>query len=308
MAVLTDWQARDVLHAFRLHRPRGVDTERRHPRVTFWRIKVKSIRRYGFLDVLLACLTAAGMGLSACGGQGEQVRSPAPAPAKVAWDNPDSQTAPETKPSTAAEEATESEDAPAASAGGGGVVIDLDAKPTPSEPKADTKADSKVRAKPVAVAAAASAEPAEDEAADEEPSRAEASPPAEPESPASDPLAAELRKRRAQAKARSDSKSDSNGDAKSDEAANRKRVAAAAPAKPDYGGSDPCRATSFSLSRVRDACATGGRTGAKRVMKEAIGKATATGQLLKCSNCHENQSEYTLRSNAAADLQRWLGD
>jgi hypothetical protein len=41
-------------------------------------------------------------------------------------------------------------------------------------------------------------------------------------------------------------------------------------------------------------------------MKDAIGKATATGQSLKCSNCHVDQRDYGLKSNAAEDLKRWL--
>jgi hypothetical protein len=41
-------------------------------------------------------------------------------------------------------------------------------------------------------------------------------------------------------------------------------------------------------------------------MKDAIGKATATGQLLKCVDCHSSQRDYALKSNAVADLKRWL--
>jgi hypothetical protein len=87
-----------------------------------------------------------------------------------------------------------------------------------------------------------------------------------------------------------------------------KRVVAASAEAPasSYAGSDPCKAASFSVSRVREACAAGGRSAAKRVMKDAIGKATASGQALKCSNCHANQRDYSLKSNAIEDLKRWL--
>jgi outer membrane biosynthesis protein TonB len=259
---------------------------------------VKSIRRYGSLEALLACLAAAGLGLSACGGQGDVAR--APTPSKVAWNNSGDDTGAGAEASSASAEPDEQEDTPVSAPGKSQPpVIDLDAPPSKPRPAREPKAlaESTVESEPAKEEEVVEEEeeapaPAAKPAA---PARAE-----EPDSPASDPLAVELRKRRAQAKARSE--------AKSEEPPTQKRAAAAAPTKRDYGGSDPCRATSFSVPRVRDACASGGRTAAKRVMKEAIGKATATGQVLKCSNCHANQSDYTLKSNAAADLQRWLGD
>jgi hypothetical protein len=263
---------------------------------------VKSIRRYGSGEALLACLAAVGLGLSACGGQGDVVR--APTPSKVAWNDSgdsnagDGSSADTAAPSEGSSSGAEAEPAregrPASDPGKSQPpVIDLDAPP--SKPHSAPPPRAAVEREP------AEAEAEVEEARDEEASAPEAAPAPEPESPASDPLAAELRKRRAQAKARSE--------AKRDEPATKKRAAAAAaPTKRDYGGSDPCRAASFSVSRVREACASGGRTAAKRLMKEAIGKATATGQLLKCGNCHANQSDYTLKSNAAADLERWLGD
>jgi hypothetical protein len=273
---------------------------------------VKSIRRYGSLEALLSCLAAAGLGLSACGGQGDVAR--APTPSKVAWNDSGDQAAPAAEAATSADEADEAdpaEEVSSASPPGKSQppVIDLDALPAKAPPAAAPKA---VAAKPAESEPVAAEELSEEEpaapaarpaarAARPAPRAAKpAAPAAEPESPASDPLAAELRKRRAQAKARSE--------ARSEEPAPDARTAPAPPTRPDYGGSDPCRATSFSVPRVREACASGGRTAAKRVMKEAIGKATATGQVLKCSNCHANQSDYTLKSNAAADLERWLGD
>jgi hypothetical protein len=176
----------------------------------------------------------------------------------------------------------------------GGNVIDLDApkaapRPAPSAaptPTPEPQPEPEV-----------TADAEEEEAEDEEPA-AQAKP--EPESPSSDPLAAELRKRRAQAKARAESKKAKAPPKK------KKARPAADTAVASYKGSDPCRATKFSVARVREACASGGRAAAKRVMKDAIGKATATGQLLKCSNCHSNQNDYTLKGDAVAELQRWL--
>ncbi len=73
-----------------------------------------------------------------------------------------------------------------------------------------------------------------------------------------------------------------------------------------YTGPDPCRATSFTVDRVREACAGGGRAAAKRVMKDAITKAIAMSHSLKCADCHEDQKDYELKPNAVAELKRWL--
>jgi hypothetical protein len=124
---------------------------------------------------------------------------------------------------------------------------------------------------------------------------------AEPEEsgPASsDPVAAELQRRRNE-KARKAGKGKKSKPPKS-------AAASGEPGARSYTGSDPCKAGSFSVPRVRDACAAGGRAAAKRVMKDAISKATATGQTLKCANCHSNQRDYSLKSNAVKDLKRWL--
>lgn len=85
-----------------------------------------------------------------------------------------------------------------------------------------------------------------------------------------------------------------------------KKSAPAAPAAPTFTGSNPCKAPRFSVARVGDACATGGRSGAKAVMKEAIGKALASGTTLKCSDCHAEQRDYTLKPDAVAQLEKWL--
>jgi hypothetical protein len=41
-------------------------------------------------------------------------------------------------------------------------------------------------------------------------------------------------------------------------------------------------------------------------MKDAIGNATASGQSLRCTNCHTNQRDYALKPDAVSDLARWL--
>jgi hypothetical protein len=173
----------------------------------------------------------------------------------------------------------------------GGNVIDLDALPAKAAPKPAPRAEPE----PAPVAAA------EEEAEAEEEPAAKAEP--EPEPPSNDPLAVELRKRRAQASARSEARKEKSPakKKKAKRAADDETAAAAS-----YKGSDPCRAAKFSVARVREACASGGRAAAKRVMKDAIGKATATGQTLKCSNCHSNQRDYALKADAVAELKRWL--
>jgi outer membrane biosynthesis protein TonB len=245
------------------------------------------------------------LGMSACGGQDEVARTPTAA--KVAWSNADGE------PEPASEEEAEVDAKvaePAESAAVDGEMgqpgdIDLDAPPTKPTAKAAPKREPKAKPKPKS---APKPEPEPAAAAEEVEKKAAAEPaPAEPapEPPATDPLARELQKRRAALKARSDA--EARAEAKGKKPSPKKPAASAAEATPTYTGPDPCQATSFSLPRVREACANGGRAGAKRVMKDAIGKATATGQSLKCADCHSNLNDYTLKGDAVAELKRWLG-
>jgi hypothetical protein len=240
---------------------------------------VKSIRLSLSTSLMATLLWGASAGFAACGGPEKVVD--APAPAKVAWGNAD------------APEASEESEAP------------------------EQKADKAEKAAPTRSAASdpAPADPSatEDNAIDldamaasqAKPAPAESEPEAEPEAPtadpAADPVAAELQKRRSE-KARKAAKGKKG-------TARKPASAAASSAEPPasaYTGSDPCRAANFSVERVREACSTGGRSAAKRVMKDAIGKATANGQLLKCGDCHSNQRNYALKANAVRDLERWL--
>jgi hypothetical protein len=254
---------------------------------------VKLIARFRSLKSGFLCLAVQSLGLSACGGQPEVVRSPAPA--KVTWGQSEAPSTPDEPAS--ARKATGKKPAPAEPSAG---------EPSAGEPSAEPRAAerspaeaSPAEASPVmpgdidldATTSTAESEPkTEDEAP--EPARA---------APASDPLALELQKRRTAADARTTSKAKSKPKPSSS-----KKSASVTPTASTYTGSDPCKATSFSLPRVRDACASGGRPAAKRVMKDAIGKATATGQSLKCSDCHANQRDYALKSEAVAELSRWL--
>lgn len=228
-------------------------------------------------------LAGAGLGLGLGGCAAPLEKPQAPAPAKVLWGQQPGAASQQGEPAPTAE--TKPDQAPPAEPSfTEDGAIDLDAlaarteqpKPGPKAqptPQPGPKAQPGPRPKP---------EPKAD---------------LEAEAPASDPLAAELRRRRAEKAAREKKAARSEPPEKS---------AAAAPASPSYTGTNPCQAVSFSVERVRQACASGGRAAAKRVMKDAIGKATATGQSLRCSDCHANQRDYTLKSDAVAELKRWL--
>jgi hypothetical protein len=216
---------------------------------------------------LATLLCVASVGLGACGGPAEPVESPAPA--KLVWGGADAPSASDEQRSEPVEVQAEEQPAPAQAAS-----PDPDAL-RPGEIDIDAMAEGPESAP------AAAAEP-------------EDSTPA-----ASEPVAAELQRRR-------DEKARKAAKGKKSRPEKRAAEASGEPGAPSYAGSDPCRAASFSVPRVRDACATGGRAAAKRVMKDAIGKATAMGRTLKCGNCHSNQRDYSLKSNAVADLKRWL--
>jgi len=175
------------------------------------------------------------------------------------------------------------------------VEVDLDA---PAEGKAEAGAES--AATKAASAAEASPEPEVEAPAPEPPPAVE--PPAA--APALDKeLRAAVNKTNA-----SDKKSASKKAAakKSGKQPSAKKSAPAAPVASTYSGPNPCQATHFSVPRVRDACAKGGRAAAKAVMRDAIGKALASGASLKCANCHAEQQNYTLKPDAVAQLERWL--
>ena len=226
-----------------------------------------------------------------CGGSEEVVRAPA---AKVQWGS--GEAAPE---GVSADDAAETEAPPAKKE-----AAAAPAKPAaPSEEEAALAAgaidlDAPAERAATPAPAAATAKAASGKEATEGVPGAQVSGDASASAP---PPLAELQRRRNE-KERSEAKG---------EAASAKKKPAAEPAPEPaasaYKGPEPCRAASFSIERVRSACENGGRPGAKRVMKDAINKATATGQLLKCGDCHSNTRDYSLKSDAVDKLQRWLG-
>lgn len=85
----------------------------------------------------------------------------------------------------------------------------------------------------------------------------------------------------------------------------------AAPAKPaapvvTYTGPAPCRATSFSTSTVRSACARGGQPEARSLMRAFVNRGKTKDLEFKCSSCHTDQSSYGLTGNALADLRKLM--
>lgn len=230
--------------------------------------------------LLLSLGTAA---LLACGSSREVVKQPEPV--KVQWNKSDGEAADsrgsgdDTTPS-----GTEIDlDAPS----GGASKESAKAAPEPPAPEpelVEEEAPSPAAAEPIAEAAE---EPEEEEA------------PAAP--PAAVPLGKEIREavRGKEPKEKPAKKP----------APKPKKAPPPEPAAPvaTYTGTDACRAKSFSISRVAEACARNGRPGAKAVMKEAVSKALAGGASLKCADCHSDLRSYELKGDAVAQLKKWLG-
>jgi hypothetical protein len=295
---------------------------------------VLQIIRHGrFRAGALSCVLSLAA-IAACGGSEDVVR--APQATKVVWGGgeasaeapsgeeaasesakqeerdevaePAAKPAPKAKPPEAAPPASEDSEEAAALAAG---AIDLDAPPAAparaaedapapkarekkgraSKERASKERATKERASKDKVAAAPAADEREKEAPAPEPPAAEPSPDAPP------PLAELQRRRNQREKAEAKNEKETPKE-KPSEAPER--------AAPAYKGAEPCRAASFTIERVRTACENGGRPGAKRVMKEAINKAVATGKLLKCGDCHSSTSDYTLKPDAVDKLQSWL--
>lgn len=73
-----------------------------------------------------------------------------------------------------------------------------------------------------------------------------------------------------------------------------------------HADDDPCTATKFSIAKVEQACKSGGRAGAKKVMKAAVKKAKEAGEKMNCKSCHQDLKAFALTSNAVADLKKWM--
>jgi hypothetical protein len=69
---------------------------------------------------------------------------------------------------------------------------------------------------------------------------------------------------------------------------------------------DACTTKNFHYTQIGSACRSGGRKKVKDIMKGAVKKAKAAGTDLKCTSCHEDTSNFHLKSNAVSDLKQWL--
>ena len=234
----------------------------------------------------------AGIWLFACGGSSEPVKSPEPA--KVVWSR--------------GEGNDEAEGQAAASAGDtqiGPKEIDLDALPAKSSKPAKASAKEKKAAAKEPAPEPPKAEPVPPPPAPAAEVTASAESADEPEEPppataAAMPLGKEMR---------AAVKTDETPPPTKKASAKKKAEAAPPPeaAAVSYTGPNPCKTTHFSVPRVEEACANNGRSGAKSVMKEAIGKALAAGASLKCADCHADTTSYSLKKDAVAQLRKWLG-
>jgi hypothetical protein len=68
----------------------------------------------------------------------------------------------------------------------------------------------------------------------------------------------------------------------------------------------PCRATSFVVAAVEQACKSGGQPAAKTLMKKAVDAAKASGASVNCKSCHSDLTTFATTPDAATELKRWL--
>lgn len=260
-------------------------------------VTLKIMRRFvGLVSTSILCAVSLSPWLSGCGGAPDVAK--APKAAQVVWGSH--------------EEAGEP-DAPAPagdSQRAAPVEVDLDAPTEVKAPARDETAPTKAGS-----AAVVSPEPEPEPEPAPEAEAPAPEPPAAVEPPAAAPaLDKELRaavnkQKKAAAEKSAPKKAASKKTAAKGPAPKQPSVKTSAPAAPvasTYSGANACKTTHFSVARVRDACATGGRGAAKAVMRDAIGKALASGASLKCGNCHAEQQNYTLKPDAVAQLERWL--
>lgn len=224
---------------------------------------------------------ASGLVASACGGSTEAAKSGEAT--QVAWKQAEDK---ESEAPTADREPQST-----------GTEIDLDA--LEAEPKQGSAkaapAAAKAKAEPKPEAKAEAPPPVEEPPAAPEVEEPVEEPPAPPATVAVVPLGKEMR---AAVKGNEKEPPPKKAPAK------KKPATAAAPA---YTGPNPCTTAHFKVPRVEEACANGGRSAAKSVMKDAIGKALASGASLKCATCHAEQQNFTLKKDAVAELKKWLG-
>ncbi len=70
----------------------------------------------------------------------------------------------------------------------------------------------------------------------------------------------------------------------------------------DEGGK--CTIATKGDSATARACAEGGRAAAKKVMKEMVKQAKASGQKFTCDGCHKDLDNYELTKSATDDFKK----
>lgn len=74
----------------------------------------------------------------------------------------------------------------------------------------------------------------------------------------------------------------------------------------DAGANDSgkCTIATKGDSVTARACAEGGRAAAKKVMKEMVKQAKASGQKFTCDGCHKDLDSYELTKSATDDFKK----
>jgi hypothetical protein len=70
------------------------------------------------------------------------------------------------------------------------------------------------------------------------------------------------------------------------------------------GDSGKCTIATKPDSPTGKACAKGGRSEAKKMMKEMVKVAKANGQKFTCDGCHKDLDDYTLTKNGQDDFKK----
>ena len=70
------------------------------------------------------------------------------------------------------------------------------------------------------------------------------------------------------------------------------------------GDDGKCTIATKGDSPTAKACAKGGRTEAKKIMKEMVKQAKAAGQKFTCDGCHKDLDNYELTKNGAEDFKK----
>jgi hypothetical protein len=80
---------------------------------------------------------------------------------------------------------------------------------------------------------------------------------------------------------------------------------AIAPA-PATAGGKPCTTKKFATKAVKEACASDGQKGAKKLMKKVVKMSKKAGDEKTCLDCHKDLKSWARTKNAVADLKKYI--